>query len=528
MPKPRKNQKQIAQRYEGNLRYYNKLHPLRRLRFVLALLCMMAALAAGGVYLWYWYFTPPPDRTADTTKKPDDLGTTRPLEWLNSPGGISQAHSRYAADCAKCHDPALKTNLAQPAVVKASLDAKCEACHNNPPYNFHQTNVVGGLSCADCHHEHLGTGPMQPVADNDCLTCHGNAATMSQSAQVAKSQLAAMMNPSGGANSSSMFVTMHASRQDPHLVYFQPPRPANGYTEVIHSFATDHPDFQIQREHLQDGNTLKFGHKFHLSDQVRKADGQPLTCNDCHKPDSRGAYMQPVSYEQSCKACHLLQMDVAQPNFLIPHPAADDPNSNSVRNFIKDLAPQYENFARQQLSLTRKSDIDKFVASSMKRVQSRIRSGADLEEQVFGSGTSYISYGGAPGEGTADRALFQGCSVCHEVTRSPAGQREVTPPITPDRWFIHARFDHAAHAAVRSCEECHTTVRASDKTADINIPDKASCVKCHSPAGGVVSTCATCHDYHNEAPASLSAGMTPLRQMMLGGALPLVGSSAQH
>ena len=30
-------------------------------------------------------------------------------------------------------------------------------------------------SCIDCHHEHLGTGRMQPVTDSNCLTCHGNA-----------------------------------------------------------------------------------------------------------------------------------------------------------------------------------------------------------------------------------------------------------------------------------------------------------------------------------------------------------------
>jgi hypothetical protein len=76
----------------------------------------------------------------------------------------------------------------------------------------------------------------------------------------------------------------------------------------------------------------------------------------------------------------------------------------------------------------------------------------------------------------------------------------VTAPVTPDRWFVHARFDHAAHITMK-CEACHGQVLQSKLTADINLPDKTSCVTCHSPKGGVVSTCATCHDYHNKPPA---------------------------
>ncbi len=52
------------------------------------------------------------------------------------------------------------------------------------------------------------------------------------------------------------------------------------------------------------------------------------------------------------------------------------------------------------------------------------------------------------------------------------------------------------------CNACHGQVLQSAKTSDISLPDKASCVTCHSPKRGVVSTCATCHDYHNKAPAA--------------------------
>jgi uncharacterized OB-fold protein len=31
------------------------------------------------------------------------------------------------------------------------------------------------------------------------------------------------------------------------------------------------------------------------------------------------------------------------------------------------------------------------------------------------------------------------------------------------------------------------------KTSDVLMPKRATCAACHSPAGGVVSTCVTCH-----------------------------------
>jgi hypothetical protein len=105
----------------------------------------------------------------------------------------------------------------------------------------------------------------------------------------------------------------------------------------------------------------------------------------------------------------------------------------------------------------------------------------------------------------------------------------VTKPVTPDRFFVHAKFDHSAHTML-SCESCHgkkgadgvgvpasaTGVMESKLTADTLMPDKASCITCHSAKGGVVSNCATCHDYHNTAPAHDVAAASAVRQMMLG------------
>ena len=46
MPKPSRTQKQIAERYKGNLGYYRRLHPWRRARLIVSLLTIFGGLIA--------------------------------------------------------------------------------------------------------------------------------------------------------------------------------------------------------------------------------------------------------------------------------------------------------------------------------------------------------------------------------------------------------------------------------------------------------------------------------------------------
>jgi len=337
----------------------------------------------------------------------------------------------------------------------------------------------------DCHHEHLGTGRMQQVKDVDCVACHGDASIMAVSAQKG------LTLPAGD------FVM---KPPDSSLVYFQPLRPQLGYTQVFQSFAGKHPDFQIQRENLTDPNTLKFNHKLHLTAKdIPMVEGRKLDCAYCHKPDSHGAYMQPISYAKNCQACHSLQLDPTLPGFLIPHPTGSS-QADSVRDFLLTLPTQYASYAAEKNGLTDPARIAAFVNLHMTAIRQRVRQGTDLEREVFYADASKVRVGESAEMNAQERALFPGCAYCHEVKPSAAQGPVVTAPVTPDRWFVHARFDHAAHITMK-CEACHGQVLQSKLTADINLPDKTSCVTCHSPKGGVVSTCATCHDYHNKPPA---------------------------
>ena len=77
----RGTQKQIAQRFKGNLDYFKKPHYWRRLRFLTILIVTLGGLAAMAAY----YFLGP--------------------ESFYNAGPISQPHAHFAHDCQKCHEP---------------------------------------------------------------------------------------------------------------------------------------------------------------------------------------------------------------------------------------------------------------------------------------------------------------------------------------------------------------------------------------------------------------------------------------
>jgi hypothetical protein len=477
MPTPRKNQKQIAQKYAGNRRYFRNLNPFRRARMLFALVVLVAAAVAG----WFYVF-----RAQDSHQ----------LQALDTTGGISQAHNAIAKDCKACHAPVASVDPLHP-VVGTALDANCEKCHTQ--HTFHVADTTVDHSCIDCHHEHLGTGSMQQVKDVNCTSCHGSADIMAASIQ------------KGATLPASAFEVVP---KDNLLIDFKPPRPANGYTQVFQSFDNGHPDFQIQREHLTDPNTLKFNHKLHLTGDIPMVDGKKLDCAYCHKPDNHGAYMQPINFGKNCQACHSLQIDPTLADFQLPHPEAGG-QANSVRDFLLTLPTQYASYAMQKKGLTNATDVAAFVNQHMLGMRERVREGADLEKDVFFSDATTVRVSGPNKNSPQERALFPGCAYCHEVKAMGGGEPVITKPVTPDRWYVHAHFDHSAHSTM-SCEACHNSVFTSEKTSDVNLPDKASCVTCHSAKGGVVATCATCHDFHNKPATNGVAAASALRQMMLG------------
>ncbi len=85
MATPGRTQKQIAERYKGNLGYYKRKHPWRVARW-----CASFLAIAGGIagILFYQKL----------------ISQKRASEEFFSTGTISSSHAVYAQDCASCHD----------------------------------------------------------------------------------------------------------------------------------------------------------------------------------------------------------------------------------------------------------------------------------------------------------------------------------------------------------------------------------------------------------------------------------------
>lgn len=354
-----------------------------------------------------------------------------------------------------------------------AIDQNCEHCHI--AHTFHEPNVVSAHSCSGCHREHQGSGLMPRPTDANCLSCHANAQVMQASLELAKKL------PAGDFD----------FRPAQGRVLFKAPRPERGYTELIHSFAIDHPEFQVLAEKLKDPDKLKFNHALHLtSANIPPLNGHKLDCGDCHKPDAAGVYYLKISYQDSCQACHSLQFDVNNPELRIPHG-----NAEHVRAFLRSLPEQYAEFGARQKGIAQQTALEKFVRTQMTQLRERYGSGEELERRIFFSDARTGPVTQVAGTDATGAARFPGCAYCHEVTPSENGAPVVSHPFIPDRWLVRGQFDHSKHFKI-ACAQCHDALHSRD-TADVLLPSKQSCVECHSPKGGVASSCSTCHTFHS-------------------------------
>ena len=480
MAKPSRTQKQIAERYKGNLGYYRRLHPWRRTRLIVSLLTIFGGLLAILLF----------PRCGRET-------------FFNA-GKISTSHAKFANDCAKCHDryvaagkfsEVLRDRFRNGVAIEA-IDRKCETCHQQ--HSFHEANVVQNQSCSACHQEHRGLSNLRLVASSQCATCHNNSATMTASAQ------------------KGMSIPRDVFHRHPHSaqqVVFELPRPPQGFTNTFASFSQAHPEFQLKRVNARDPDALRFNHQRHFASDIPPVNGQKLDCNYCHQLQPDGRFYQRISFAANCQACHSLQFDSRNPDMRIPHG-----NVGLVRTFLRSLPAQYADYARLKKGIPER-EVSGFVAQQIKQLRDQFHSGDELERAVFFTKDPY-----KPQQtmGAAARGNFTGCAFCHEVKPVANGAPTITKPFLVDRWMPQANFNHAKHQVDPAtqkpldCNICHQATQ-SRETSDVLMPAKANCVICHSQQGKIVAECVTCHTYHAPIAAQTVAGSSSsLKQMLLG------------
>jgi len=487
-------QREIAKSYRDRVQARFTRTISRRTRFLLSVLFF-----AGGVVAIYY------------------CEKTKPQEFFNT-GPLSRSHAHLKDGCASCHVPervtgssaggapgffqVLNDRFENGAPSFERIDRACAKCHQQ--HDFHEPNVATNRSCSACHKEHQGLDAMMAVGNLDCASCHNNSKIMQASADRGK-----QLSPTRFHLNPKMVNLRQAT--------LQLPRPGDGYTKTFRSFGEGHPPFQLQRENVRDTNVLRFNHQRHLnSSDIPPTKAGKLDCNYCHQPEPNGRYMQPISFEAHCQECHSLQFDVRNPDFQLPHGDAQ-----LVRTFLRTLPAQYAELARRKRGLTNETKINEFAVQQVRQLLTQFPNAEELERSVF---FTRDPYKGSQQNDASSRAKYTGCAFCHEVKQA-AGisypTAEITRPVMIERWLPHSHFNHAKHAMVASCRECHVAAQSSRLTSDVLIAAKESCVRCHS-AGGIArkaSECATCHLYHSPdqpSTAPKTASTISVEQMLLG------------
>jgi len=192
-----------------------------------------------------------------------------------TPGPMSHSHAFIGTKCESCHAVKIK-GLELVRFRKKVTDEACLECHQAPA---HKTNQAFTPPCSSCHTEHTGSQNLRQVASGSCTQCHASG-----------------------------------------VPDFQP----------VASFPSRHPEFRPLQDDARDPGTIALNHQIHMKPIQGPAGVVQLECKDCHRTaadasepwrfpssaassftpkDMPSGLMLPLTYEQTCAACHQLLFD---------------------------------------------------------------------------------------------------------------------------------------------------------------------------------------------------------------------------
>ena len=339
------------------------------------------------------------------------------------------------------------------------------------PGHISNAHLHFGSQCFNCHQVLT-----HKVSDQACVNCHRDTVPHIAEPALQKSVFKATNLFSDGVRCAEC----HREHKAPHPLARQDNamcvkchsniKAADSKTALpdIHDFDRDHPGFkltfrtgstkegigkdveripQTETARLIEESGLKFPHSQHFG-KVQGPNGiwdvRELSCTNCHHPEGKEMRFKAVSFQRDCLVCHANQLEVgpADATLRLPHGA-----EHNVINALKAQATKQ--FLHYSESL--KSD---------------------------------------------------GCAYCHEVVETKKGDTlpwRIMPLSINQDWFSKAHFNHASHRT-QQCQSCHQ-VEHSEGSADVAMPTRKSCLRCHSGNSPkpkrIASSCMSCHDFHN-------------------------------
>lgn len=340
------------------------------------------------------------------------------------------------------------------------------------PGHFSNAHLHFSSQCSNCHQV-----PTLRISDKACLKCHSDTTQHIADNSLQQRAFKTARLSAGGMRCAQC----HKEHKAPYPLARQDNekcikchgniKAVNPDTTLsdIHDFDKDHPGFkltlksentktgiervpQTDQSKLIDKSGLKFPHSQHVG-LVQGPGGindiRDLSCTDCHRAEGKEMLFQPLSFKKDCISCHgnLLKFGAGAEKINIPH--GEEVN---VANALKVHAPK-----------------------------------------------EFKDY--------SEKLRIDGCGYCHNIAEVKTTEYKndgslpwkVVPPKLNQDWFSKARFNHALHRT-QKCQSCHD-VENSETSEDIAMPDRNSCLKCHSGNNPkhkrITSSCMSCHDFHS-------------------------------
>ncbi len=381
---------------------------------------------------------------------------TADASW--DPGPLDSGHTSFGRDCIRCH---------QTPFVQVKNET-CESCHKSIGWHFAletaaakqlHTNVFSTDGsegrCAACHRDHKGKNALKRQDSPLCTDCHRD------------------------------LKTRHNEVASPNIGDFKKDHPAFKLSMLVAGKTGKDAVIRVSqsdKNKLVEKSNLKFPHDVHLSennrDGVRSPGGKrAMECKNCHVPDETGTRFKPVTMKEHCQDCHSLEFEPTATSRQVPHGKVDDVIA-TINEFYAQAAFMGKTIDQPPSKIWRPGD--------------EPRTGPDKNIAWVNQKAKAI---------TTEMMEKRVCFACHEITRVGVGAAQswhIAPIAVTRHWLPKSRFPHSQHATF-SCKKCHD-VEKSQTSADIAIPDLASCQSCHS--GNVPEqdkapgSCESCHGFH--------------------------------